>query len=89
VGSPEVLDRRGSHISLKHAEAYRISKALIDPDVGDGPVIPDFREPDNIRLGISPLYTSYEEIFRALRQLKEILSEKLFEHYSIARDQVT
>jgi kynureninase len=89
VGSPEVLDRRGSHISLKHAEAYRISKALIDPEVGDGSVIPDFREPDNIRLGISPLYTSYEEIHRAVSQLKLIISEALYEKFTQSRDQVT
>jgi kynureninase len=89
VGSPEFLERRGSHISLKHAEAYRISKALIDPDVGDGSVIPDFREPDNIRLGISPLYTSFEEIYRAVTQLKLILSETLYEDYSLSREQVT
>jgi kynureninase len=89
IGSPDLIERRGSHISLKHKEAYRICKALSDPGVGDGPVIPDFREPDNIRLGISPLYTSYEDIFRAMIQLKEIIAAKLFESYSPIRDQVT
>ena len=89
VGSPELSERRGSHISLKHAEAYRICKALSDPEVGDGVVIPDFREPDNIRLGITPLYTSYEDIFRVMVQMKEILGGKLYEDYSNARDQVT
>jgi kynureninase len=89
IGSPELIERRGSHISLKHKEAYRICKALTDPGLGDGPVIPDFREPDNIRLGISPLYTSYEDILRAMMQLREILSGKLYENYSRIRDQVT
>ena len=88
-GSPKLSERRGSHISLKHEEAYRICKALTDPGVGDGVVIPDFREPNNIRLGISPLYTSYLEIFRAVMQLKEIITEKLFENYPNTRDQVT
>ncbi|MCK4991179.1 MAG: kynureninase, partial [Bacteroidales bacterium] len=64
LGSPELSERRGSHLSLKHDEAYRICKALTDPGVGDGVVIPDFREPNNIRLGISPLYTTYEDIYR-------------------------
>jgi kynureninase len=89
VGSPEFVETRGSHISLKHTEAYRICKALADPEVGDGVVIPDFREPNNIRLGISPLYTSYEDIFRAILQFKEIITEKLYENYPIIRDQVT
>ena len=89
VGSPELTERRGSHVSLKHAEAYRICKALTDPGVGDGAVIPDFREPNNIRLGISPLYTSYEDIFRALSQMKEILNRKLYLNYPSTREQVT
>jgi len=89
VGSPVLSERRGSHISLKHKEAYRICKALADPEVGDGVVIPDFREPNNIRLGISPLYTTYEEIFRAIMQLKEIIAKSLYENYTQTRDRVT
>jgi len=89
VGSPVLSERRGSHISLKHKEAYRICKALADPEVGDGVLIPDFREPNNIRLGISPLYTTFEEIFRAVMQLKEIITEKLYENYPNTRDKVT
>ncbi len=88
-GSPELSERRGSHISLQHEEANRICKALLDPDVGDGAVIPDFREPNNIRLGISPLYTTYEEIYRALIQLKEIISQGLYENYPQTREGVT
>jgi kynureninase len=89
IGSPGEVSRRGSHISLKHSEAYRICKALMDPGLGDGPVIPDFREPDNIRLGFSPLYTSFEDLYRALKKLQMILSGKLFENYSTSREQVT
>lgn len=89
IGSPGSMENRGSHISLKHAEAYRICKALNDPGLGNGAVIPDFREPDNIRLGISPLYTSYEDIYKAMTQLKEIVSRKLYKDYSPDREQVT
>lgn len=89
VGSPERVEERGSHISLKHPEAYRICKALADPDVADAVVIPDFREPNNIRLGISPLYTSYEEIYRAVLQIKGIITDKLYEKYPNTRDLVT
>ncbi|MCK4879655.1 MAG: kynureninase [Bacteroidales bacterium] len=89
AGSPGFAEKRGSHISLKHAEGYRICKALADPGVGECVVIPDFREPNNIRLGISPLYTTYEDIFRAMAKLKEIIGGKLYENYPSTREQVT
>jgi len=89
LGSPEFAEKRGSHIALKHAEAYRICKALIDPEVGGRVVIPDFREPNNIRLGITPLYTSYEEIHTAMVQIKYILDNKIYEKYPRSRDMVT
>lgn len=89
LGSPKLVEKRGSHITLKHAEGYRICKALIDPKVGGGSVIPDFREPNNIRLGITPLYTTYEEIFTAMEQLRGIMAEKTYTNYSNSRDVVT
>ncbi|MDX2432448.1 MAG: kynureninase [Bacteroides sp.] len=89
LGSPEFSKRRGSHISLKHAEAYRICKALLDPDVGDAVVVPDFREPNNIRFGITPLYTTYEEIFLAVEKLRMIMEQKIFKHYPVTRGNVT
>ena len=76
-------------MALKHAEGYRICRALSDPDKGTHVVIPDFREPNNIRLGITPLYTSFEEIFLALSQLKEIMEKKTYEQYPNSRAQVT
>jgi kynureninase len=88
-GSPLDPEKRGSHISLRHPEAYRICKALIDPHVGEAVVIPDFREPDNIRLGITPLYTTYTEIFVAITEIRNIVENKLFSKYSPAREQVT
>ena len=89
LGSPEYAERRGSHVSLKHAEAYRICRALIDPAAGERSVIPDFREPNNIRLGISPLYNTFEEIFLAMDQLKWIMENKIYEKYPRTRDAVT
>ncbi|MEN8156835.1 MAG: kynureninase [Bacteroidota bacterium] len=89
LGSPEFGEKRGSHVSLKHAEAYRICKALTDPGVEDRVVIPDFREPNNIRIGINPLYNSYEEIYRAVEQLHAIIEKRIYEHYPRTRDTVT
>ncbi len=89
LGSPDYSEKRGSHVSLKHAEAYRICKAMVDPAVGNQTIIPDFREPNNIRLGITPLYTTYEEIFHAMDQLKYIMQNKIYEKYPNSRDSVT
>lgn len=89
VGVPVDVKRRGSHVSLKHPEAYRICKALIDPAVGNREVIPDFREPDHIRLGITPLYTRFIDLYHAVQELKHIVEYKLYENYSSQRDAVT
>jgi kynureninase len=88
-GSPADRNQRGSHLSLRHPEAYRICQALTDPETGNFQVIPDFREPDNIRLGISPLYTSYEEIFMAVQEMLLIMQEELFLNFSNERGAVT
>ena len=89
LGSPEFNEKRGSHISLKHAEGYRICKALLDPEVGENVVVPDFREPNNIRFGITPLYTTYEEIFQAMEKLRMIMEQKIYERYPLTRGKVT
>jgi len=88
-GSPPDPEKRGSHVSLRHPEAYRICKALIDPDLGETVVIPDFRDPDNIRLGITPLYTTYTELFMAVREIRNIVEDRLYLKYSSEREQVT
>ena len=85
LGSPRLSDQRGSHISICHPEGYRINRALID----EMNVIPDFRHPDNIRLGFSPLYTTYAEIWEAVRRIRVVLEEKLYLKYSSARQVVT
>ncbi|MDP2777212.1 MAG: kynureninase, partial [Anaerolineales bacterium] len=59
LGSPVDSAQRGSHISIRHADGYRINRALIE----EMNVIPDFREPDNIRLGFAPLYLSFTELW--------------------------
>lgn len=77
LNSPRDEERRGSHVSLGHAEGLRIDLALIN-EMG---VLPDFRYPDNIRLGIAPLYTSYEEIWVAVERLATIVRERYYEKY--------
>jgi kynureninase len=89
IGSPTQSENRGSHISIRHPEAYRICKALIDPKIYGKVVIPDFREPDNIRLGIAPLYNTFTEIFEAITQIRDIVQEKKYLAYNPDRESVT
>ena len=85
-GNPQV---RGSHVAIAHPEAYRICSALISPDVGNYTVIPDFRAPDIIRLGLSPLTTSFEEVFLAVNELRQILLDETFQQFSAKPSGVT
>jgi kynureninase len=89
LGTPRQAERRGSHISLRHPEGYRITQALIGSPPPAVKVIPDFRAPDNIRLGVAPLYTTFSEIYRALERMRTIVEEKIYERYSERRSGVT
>jgi kynureninase len=89
LGTPRHVERRGSHVSLRHEEGYRICRALIESPPPAVKVIPDFREPDNIRLGITPLYTTYTEIHRALDRIREIVAREIYTRYPHERLDVT
>ena len=77
LGSPRDSARRGSHISIRHEEGYRINRALIE----EMNVIPDFRAPDNIRLGFAPLYLSFTDIWSGFDRIRRVVEEKLYEKY--------
>lgn len=77
LGSPRQAERRGSHISIRHPEGYRINRALID----EMNVIPDFRAPDNLRLGFAPLYVSFEEVWEGFERICRVIVEKRYEKY--------
>ena len=78
-GSPRGAANRGHHVSLRHPEGHRITKALIARDV-----IPDFRAPDNIRLGISPLYQRHVEMAAAVEALADVVRSESYRHFDTA-----
>ena len=80
---------RGSHVSLRHPESFRISRALSESPPPAVKVIPDFRAPDNIRLGVAPLYTTFAEIHQALARVKTIVVDKIYTQYSNDKPAVT
>jgi kynureninase len=71
VASPRDAKMRGSQVSLRHKEGYRVMRALIDRGV-----IGDFRTPDILRFGFSALYTRYVDVFDAVRSLREVLTSR-------------
>jgi kynureninase len=77
LGSPKDPALRGSHISIRHPEGYRINRVLIE-EMG---VLPDFREPDNIRLGLAPLYTSFSDVWEAVNRIKQAVEEHRYLRY--------
>ena len=85
LGTPRDTERRGSHVSIRHPEGYRINRALIE----EMDVIPDFREPDNIRLGIAPIYTRYVDIWDTVERIGRVVRERRFEKYPVERAKVT
>ena len=69
LGSPRDPARRGAHVSLAHDDAWPICRALIER----ARVIPDFRGPDSIRLGVPPLYTRFVDVYDALERLAALV----------------
>jgi kynureninase len=78
LNSPRDAEWRGSHVSLGHAEALGIDLAMIR----DMNVLPDFRAPDNIRLGITPIYTTFTEIHTAVMRMQQIVEQRLYNQYA-------
>ena len=68
VACPRDSEKRGSQVSLRHEDGYPIMQALI----ANG-VIGDFRAPDVLRFGFTPLYLSYRDVWDAAFVPKKIL----------------
>ena len=69
IVTPRTEGERGSQVNLSRAEgAYAIVQALIARGV-----IGDFRAPDNLRFGFTPLYTRYVDVWDAVEHLRQVL----------------
>lgn len=68
--TPPRADLRGSHASFSHPHAWPINRALIDAGV-----IGDFRTPDVLRLGLTPLYLGFADIWHAVDRLAAIMDD--------------
>ncbi|MEN9506905.1 MAG: hypothetical protein RI958_2831 [Actinomycetota bacterium] len=66
--TPREPTRRGGHVSVVHPDARRLVAALTQRNV-----VPDFREPDIVRLGLAPLGTSFVDVYDGLGALAELV----------------
>ena len=73
--TPRDENKRGGHISIMHKNARSISVALRDYEN----VIVDYREPNQIRIAMSPLTTSFSELYEGLKKIKYVTENKTFE----------
>lgn len=70
VAGPRDMNERGSHVSIHHSQGYAVMQALIANNV-----VGDFRAPDMMRFGFTPLYTSFAEVWDAVDILARILDK--------------
>jgi kynureninase len=70
VGGPRVDSERGSHVTLLHPQFQKVTSLLWERDV-----IPDFRFPNGLRIGLSPLSTRFAEVETGLENVRDILRD--------------
>lgn len=84
LASPRDAELRGSHVSLHHPQAWQICQALIERKV-----LPDFRTPDRLRLGLAALTTSFTDVWDAADRLRRLVEAGEHLAYPAERARVT
>lgn len=74
LASPRDPSRRGSQVSYAHPNGYEIMQALIARDV-----VGDFRAPDILRFGFTPLYTRFADVTEAVKRLRDICETRAWD----------
>jgi len=85
LATPREADRRGGHVALRHPDAWRICRALLEHES----VVPDFREPDILRLGLPPLTTTFTDVAEAVVRTRRVVENGLQLGYDRERSRVT
>ena len=74
LASPRDASRRGSQVSFRHPEGYAIMQALIEHGV-----IGDFRAPDLMRFGFTPLYIGEQDVQQAIGIIARVMADRLWD----------
>lgn len=83
--TPRAAHQRGGHITISHPEAEMISTALRKLSN----VVADYRTPNSIRLAISPLATSYLEVFDGFSRLRDLVTSRKYQEVASSESRVT
>ncbi|MFZ9622298.1 MAG: kynureninase [Ilumatobacteraceae bacterium] len=83
--TPREPERRGGHVTLRHPDAKRIAAAMRELVK----VIPDYREPSSIRLAISPLATSFREVWDGFERIRDLVSSGRYQSVQHSVNRVT
>lgn len=83
--TPRDPARRGGHITLRHPDAKQIAAAMRDLVK----VIPDYREPSSIRLAMSPLATSFTEVWEGFVRIRDLVASGRYREVQAIAGRVT
>ena len=72
--SPLDAKMRGGHVSVRHDEGYAVVQALIARGI-----IPDFRAPDVMRVGVAPLFVRFVDVWDAMDALSDVLDTRAWD----------
>jgi kynureninase len=81
--SPRRPDERGSQVSFRHPDGYAIMRAMIDRGV-----IGDFRAPDALRFGFTPLYLGEDDVRRAVEIIDDVVNNRLWDRDDYRRKEL-
>ncbi|WP_338090883.1 kynureninase [Planosporangium thailandense] len=84
LATPREPGRRGAHVTLYHPNAWQICQALKAANV-----IPDFRTPDRLRMGLAPLYTRFVDVHEGFDRLRTIMRSGAWRDFPAERARVT
>jgi kynureninase len=87
--SPTNPTHRGSHVTLSHPASWQVCQTLLAGSPTDPKMIPDFRPPNYIRFGFTPLYTSFEDIWHLVQRLKTLTDSKDYLKFNQSKPTVT
>jgi kynureninase len=85
LATPRDPARRGSHVALSHPRAWQITRALVE----SAGVVPDFRGPDSVRLGVAPLDTRHVDVWDAMTRLRDLVARREHEAFDARPGRVT
>ena len=83
LASPRRPDQRGSQVSFRHPDGYAIMRAMIDRGV-----IGDFRAPDALRFGFTPLYLGEDDVRSAVEILDDVVNNRRWDQDDYRRKEL-